>query len=460
MFTGREKELQYLNDFYARKGSHVLVVYGQKGIGKTTLLKYFSKDKAAVCYEAVSVSIRQQCEFFLTSLSDMGFSCDKKEGFDTVIETIEEKMAGKKGILIIDEFHHMCKAELDFFVSLERFLKKENKKSELLIILCTSMTDWTNNTMKIRLESFSYMITEVYKVNELSYSHFKMNFPGFSVFDSITAYGMLGGIPGLWKYFKDNISIRENIENAMLHPEGKLFQYGQEWVEAELRETSVYNTILTAMATGKDKLNDLYLHTGFSRAKISVYLKQLIHLQFVEKADSVVTEKKGFTRKGVYRICQPYLNFYYRFLFPNMAAIQRLGKGDFYTSHIEPVIPAFTEGVFKQVCREYIEKENDRGRLPGRFTYLGSWYGKMGDIDFIYQEDEAEEVLAGICNWKEEIMTYEMYRTFEECQEKSQIRADYMILFSKSDFDPKLKEEARTNPRLALINAKTLGELL
>ena len=35
MFTGREKELQYLNDYYEKSGTQILVVYGQKGIGKT-----------------------------------------------------------------------------------------------------------------------------------------------------------------------------------------------------------------------------------------------------------------------------------------------------------------------------------------------------------------------------------------------------------------------------------------
>ena len=45
MITGREKELQYLNDYYKKPGTQVLVVYGQKGIGKTTLLNHVLNNK-------------------------------------------------------------------------------------------------------------------------------------------------------------------------------------------------------------------------------------------------------------------------------------------------------------------------------------------------------------------------------------------------------------------------------
>ena len=59
MFTGREKELQYLNDYYVKPGTQILVVYGQKGIGKTTLLEQFVEDKDCLYYEAISCSTRQ-----------------------------------------------------------------------------------------------------------------------------------------------------------------------------------------------------------------------------------------------------------------------------------------------------------------------------------------------------------------------------------------------------------------
>ena len=60
------------------------------------------------------------------------------------------------------------------------------------------------------------------------------------------------------------------------------------YISIELRELSVYNTILAALASGNNKLNDLFLKTGFSRAKISVYMKNLMAFDVVEKVVSFV----------------------------------------------------------------------------------------------------------------------------------------------------------------------------
>ncbi len=60
MFLGRTSELNYLNAFYDSEGSQLLVVYGQKNIGKTSLLKEFVKGKPYHYYCARSASEREQ----------------------------------------------------------------------------------------------------------------------------------------------------------------------------------------------------------------------------------------------------------------------------------------------------------------------------------------------------------------------------------------------------------------
>ena len=44
MLTGREQETAFLENHYKRPGSQILVVYGQRGVGKTALLTAFTED--------------------------------------------------------------------------------------------------------------------------------------------------------------------------------------------------------------------------------------------------------------------------------------------------------------------------------------------------------------------------------------------------------------------------------
>ena len=60
MLAGRMSELEYLNQYYEQKGSRMLVVYGQKHIGKTTLVRAFAEDKPNYYYLAKPCSEREQ----------------------------------------------------------------------------------------------------------------------------------------------------------------------------------------------------------------------------------------------------------------------------------------------------------------------------------------------------------------------------------------------------------------
>ena len=60
MVLGRAVELKYLNTYYDREGSQIMVVYGEKNIGKTALLSQFVQDKPFHYYRARSASEREQ----------------------------------------------------------------------------------------------------------------------------------------------------------------------------------------------------------------------------------------------------------------------------------------------------------------------------------------------------------------------------------------------------------------
>lgn len=45
MFVGREQELASLEEFYAKDGIGMTVIYGRRRIGKSTLITEFVKDK-------------------------------------------------------------------------------------------------------------------------------------------------------------------------------------------------------------------------------------------------------------------------------------------------------------------------------------------------------------------------------------------------------------------------------
>lgn len=481
MLIGREKELRDLEQFFQEEKLQLLILYGQKGIGKTALLKEFLKEKNWISYEAVSCSEKEQKRMLISHLKRMEFLPDSS--FDSIsaekevlsyldiLTSIEEKAEDKKEdlIFVIDEFQNLCKAEMEFIDSLKEFLERKNNFGKMQLIFCSSSVLFTEHFWEERLSELTEDLCRTYKIEELGYYEFSRYFQEFDLWERMEGYHLLGGIPGLWKQFDSKLGLRENVEKYILNRESFIFRYGEQYLLEELREDSVYNTILSALAKGNEKLNDIYLYTGFSRAKISVYLKNLMHLGLVEKISSVPARAaKGMdeTKKGSYRICHSYIHFYYRYLFPNLNSLCTKEADTFYDEIIWPDFPCCGKNIsednsylrnrYKKICTQFIEKESEKGRLPGKFSYLGEWNGKRGRIDFIFQNEE-EEILAGICCPEKKMMTYDQYQNFLDCLTQSQIEADFVILFSFGKFDNHLKEAAKKNPRVALLSIEQVG---
>lgn len=450
MFLGRTSELKYLNTYYDRDGSQILVVYGEKNIGKTDLLWQFIQDKPYSYYCARSASEREQRYQWGRELGNSDIRVQKYPTFTEIFKSVLQGEPGKK-VLIIDEFQNIVKSGNEFMEELIPFVHSYCQSSQVMVVLCSSSIGWVENSMINKIGEAAYELSGFLKVKELGFEQMMEFFPGFSMEQCIEAYAVLGGIPGLWMQFGNKLSIKENICKYILDRNTFLFGEGQRIVEEELRETGVYNTILASIAAGNHKLNDLYLHTGFSRAKISVYLKNLMELEIVEKVFSYDTEGKANAQKGIYRIRNHFVHFYFKFLYPNLSSLVQLEPEEFYQKYIAPSFKAYVAEYFKTVCKQHMEKWNKWNRLPIEIDRIGEWVGKLGSIDVIAQNEHGETIV-GLCNWDKPIMRYDDYEWLLFCAEKAKIRVDYIYLFSIRRFDEKLHLEAKVKQNLKLIS--------
>lgn len=450
MVLGRTSELKYLNTYYDREGSQIMVVYGEENAGKTSLLRQFVQDKPNYYYRARSASEREQRFQWGKELGRDDIKVLKYPSYTEIFQSILREKNGKK-VIIIDEFQYIIKSSDDFMKELITFVHSNWQSTQVMIILCSSSIGWIENSMITKIGEAAYELSGFLKIKELEFETMMEFFSGFSMEQCIEAYAVLGGIPGLWKHFNDKLSIKENICRYILDCDSFLYGEGQRIVEAELRETGVYNTILAAIAAGNHKLNDLFLHTQFSRAKISVYLKNLMELELVEKIFSYDTEGKANTQKGIYRISNHFVHFYFTYLYPNLSSLEEMTPGEFYGKYIAPTFKTYVAEYFKTVCRQHIEKWDKWGRLPLEVEQMGEWVGKLGTIDIIAQNEKGE-TLIGLCNWDKPMMRYDDYEWLLFCAQKAKLQVDYVYLFSVRRFDEKLNLEAKVKQNLKLIS--------
>lgn len=334
-FVGRAAELNFFDQHYKAPDNRILVLYGQKGVGKTALLNAFMKDKIHLSYVARACSDREQRFQWAKEWDVSGTNTTSYPEYEEIFESFASYKSDEKLILVIDEFHNLIKADFDFFSKLVTFVK--NQARPMMVVLSTCASGWVENHMIGKIGSEAAAISGILKVREFDLAGMNALFPEMDEDDSVQLYAVLGGIPGLWKRIDATKSASENLIDHVLNKYSSVYAEMTGCLTEELREPAVYNTILSSMACGNSKLNDIFAHTGFSRAKISVYLKNLMEIDLVEKIGA-----------GTYRITKPHVRFYFYFIFPHLSLLEELSSETFFKEVVEDAFPGFVRETYRK----------------------------------------------------------------------------------------------------------------
>ena len=326
----RQKDLDFLNRYYESGLSNILVVYGHRNIEHKQMFEKFVANRKFIAYSARSASVKEQEYLWGKELSAMGVKISEYPDYSEIFEACLAVAGNSPLILVIRHFEDIVRITAEFMKKLCDFVEKHGKERQILVILLSNDINWVENGMVASLGNVAGSIADFRKLKPLPFSELRSNYPEMSYKDAVMSYSVLGGQTKLWKHFDSSLSFKENICKNIISEKSFLHGEAIRLTEQNLRETAVYHTLLAEMARGVNKLNDLYHVTGFSRAKISVYLKTLIQHDFVYKAYSFGNAGRENVMKGVYKIGDPMVNFYFRFIYPNESALMVMSTDKFY----------------------------------------------------------------------------------------------------------------------------------
>ena len=449
----RTNELKKLDSIYQSTGSSFVLMYGRLGSSKETLLGDFTTGKTYFYYRSRQCSEEKQLKYLNEQLSTAFNVEGEANSYDDCFKKLSSK-DGSKLVVIIDEAQYSIKKGGSLFESLVS-LKNGYNSGKIMIIVVSSSIVWAQNTLPEIIGSTKSVITDTIKLENLSFLDVVRAFPSYSVAQCVSTYGIIGGVSEYVERWNGRRTIKQNVCENILSPNGFLYSAAEGYISSELRELSCYNTILGSIAAGNEKLNDLYEDTGYSRAKISVYIKNLAAFDVVDKVVSFETGGWDNTKKGIYRISEPYINFWFTFVYPHLSELISYTPEKFFDTFIAPKLDDYLQLYFVDVCREYLHLLNMVGQLPIKLTKIGTWLGKEGTIDVIGQSYNRENVV-GICNWTDRSMSYETYEKLLESMKLARINANTIFLFSATRFDSKLIQLSKENKSVVLVDMTEL----
>lgn len=448
MFIGREKELAVLNERYDSNNFECMIIYGRRRVGKTSLISEFCRDKPAVFFSALNSTDKENLEMLSRSIYE--YESDNTDGapiyksYDDAFDKISALGKKKRIIFVIDEYPYLASAYEAISSKLQHIIDHKWKNSRIFLILCGSSMSFMENQVLGYQSPLYGRRTGQMKIQALSFKETSLFYPHLDNEQQAVLYGITGGIP----LYVQNLDVTQDIDTSLKKnffvPSSFLIEEPQNLLKQELREPAVYNSIITAIAQGASRLNDIATKTGMSTAVCTKYVNSLISLGLIQK-DTPVTEKAG--RKTIYLIKDSLFRFWYRFVPHNINAVNSGRFPLFYDTLVKRNINEYMGLVFEQMCRDWLMNEVSPEKLPIMLVDIGQWWGsssklkKEVQIDIVGMSGNSDEYIIGSCKFRnEQIGTdeYDLLKSYAEAFGKGS--RYYYYIFSKSGFTSGLEE--------------------
>lgn len=455
MFIGRENELNTLNKLYNSDKFEFVVIYGRRRVGKTALISEFTREKETIFFTGVETNEKQNLDNFSRCIMEynIGTALDSSfSSFQSALEHAFELAKTKRIVLVIDEYPYVARSSKSLASTIQFLIDKNKDSSKLFLILCgSSMSYMEDHVLSYKAPLYGRRTAQL-KIKPFDFFEACLCFTKLSGIDKALAYGVVGGTPQYLMQFDDNLSIEENIKNTYLNPNSAIFEEPNNLLKQEVREPAIYNAVITAVATGSSKMNEISGKIDEDTSVCATYLKNLITLGIVKK-ESPYGEKS--IRKTIYSIEDNMFRFWYRFVPENTSIISR-GAADLAYNRIFPELSSYMGGVFEDICRQYLWKLLLEGKCAVNFTDIGRWWGtnpktkSQEEIDIMGTDQDS--ALFGECKWTNEKVDLSVLETLLGRSALFHYKKTYFYLFAKTGFTKGCIDRAAEIENVTLVS--------
>lgn len=441
-FVARDYELNRLNRLYDSSTFQMAIIYGRRRVGKTSLIREFIKDKPAIYSQGIQTIAQQNLALFSTDINSFTQNAqltpspehflNYRDAF-TYIENIASQLK-EKLILVLDEYPYFAQSnpaissELQYVI--DHIYKQNNN---IMLILCgSSMSFMEKQVLGIKSPLYGRR-TAQFKIKPFSIFDTKKMLPNVSNEDLLAYYGVTGGIPQYLATINQKASLKENIREMFLRPDSLLYSEPNTLLEQEFNKPEIYFAILTAIASGKSKYNDIFTTTHLKNtSSLARYLNELTELGLVQSKMPLFSTNN---KQKIYLISDGLFRFWFHFIATEQSAINS-GRITSLENHIMNQLSDFLGPTFEKVCAQWLWQEE---KLPLEPRIIANWWGpnplrkRQEEVDIVAPNFDDSAAIIGECKWRNaDNLKEQMLR---DLQERAllipKIKQSYLFFFVK-----------------------------
>lgn len=403
-FVNRAAELRLLEELHASGRAELFVLYGRRRVGKTELLRAFCRGRRHLFFVADQTPDREQLAAFSRRLWALGQGEPEEDFTFPSWEAAFRFLAGlardERLVVVLDEFPYLVEANRALPSILQKVWEEVLQASRVMLVLCGSFVGFMEREVLAHRSPLYGRRTGQYLLEPLGVADAAAFFPGRDAVWQIETCAVLGGVPAYLSQFRGVDDLMDGIASRILRKGTFLYDEPRFLVMQELREPANYFSLLRAVAGGKTRLNEIARASALpDRGAASRYLDTLRELGILEHAVPVTEDVPHKSRKGVYRLRDPFFRFWFRFVHPYRSELEEGEAEAMLRQRVAPRFPEFVGPVFEEVARQHVRALGRRDGLPFRPARVGAWWDAGEEIDVVAVDEEGTALLAGECKW-------------------------------------------------------------
>lgn len=400
MFVNREKETDRIKQALGRKKPQLIVIYGRRRCGKSTLIKHVLPSKAIYFSADTRETPLQIAAFALQAEKNIpGFSKPAYPDWESFFISLDHALK-EKTIVCIDEFPYLVRNRPELPSILQKIIDNHDNR-QYHLVLCGSAQQMMHSMVLDSSAPLYGRCDEIIKIRPMAIRHMKDYFSITSK-EAIMEYGVWGGVPRYWEIRKEYETFTDAIKHNILDQNGVLFEEPERLFSDELRTSVQAYSVLSLIGAGIHRVSEISARLGKPATQLSRILGFLINLGYIRRETPYGASLRS-TKKGLYKIDDPFLHFYFAFLLPNKSRLE-LGMLDQVWDAIEANYDQYLSMIWENLCRKAVPFLEIEGL---QFNPAARWWGgglnkQAMEIDIVALSTDKQTLLIGEAKWSDQ----------------------------------------------------------
>ncbi len=403
-FLNRVREVAFLQRVLKGERAELILLYGRRRVGKTSLLRHVADESPIPVLYHVAAQTTRTDELDRLSIRLADFFKDDLirsqplRTWESVWIYLAQKAAARPFGFFFDEFPYAVEGDPALPSLLQHAWDRRLSKTAIKLILCGSSISMMERLGLSESSPLYGRRTGQWRLLPFDPLDFSLLWPAKNLADLLAVYCVTGGTPHYVGRFDPKCSLTENIRDQILSKGSMLYDEVPFLLREEVRDPRVYQAILAACAGGARKFSELSSKTGLDKAHLTSYLAILADLGIVEREVPVTETRPEKSRKGSYRVSDPFVAFWYRYVFPYR---DRLELGEAQAVLDRDVVPVL-DSYFSRAVEPHLGglfRTAWRDRIPFEPASTGRYWDDKREIDWLVLDHDRKHAVAVEVKW-------------------------------------------------------------